>query len=141
MSFVCSICEKHPNSHSLIKYEENEEYNVYYTCPSNATNNDTNGILYHFDGVLGENNNKKWIWILDVKGFTMKQFLEIENTICIIKLINEKYSTTLQKIVVINSNSTASIMYKLVKPFLNKRMKSFIVFQDSETISEEHVKG
>ena len=139
MTFVCSICEKCPNSHSLIKYQENEEHNVYYTCPSNATNNDTNAILYHFDGVLGENKNKKWVWVLDLKGFRMKQFLEIENTICIIKLINEKYSGTLEKIIIINSNSAASMMYKLVKPFLNKKMKSLIVFQDSETSSEKSI--
>jgi hypothetical protein len=135
MSFICKICEKYPNSHSLTKYEETNDYIVYYTCPSNAKNNEINGILTHFDGTLEETKDKNWIWILDLKGFNMKNFLEIGNTISIIKLINEKYSVSLQKIIVINTNSYAGTMYNLVKPVLNERMRSLIFFPDNTSKS------
>jgi len=131
MVFICKICEKYPNSHSLVKYEENKDHVVYYTCPSNATNNEIEGILSHFDGTLKETMYKNWIWILDLKGFSMKHFLEIGNTVSIIKLINEKYSSNLQKIIVINTNSYANTMYNLVKSFFNTRLQSLIFFTDS----------
>jgi len=136
MVFVCNICEKCPGSHSLVKYEETNDYIVYYTCPSNATNNEINGILTHFDGTLGETKDKNWIWILDMKGFSMKHFLEVGNTISIIKLINQKYSVNLQKIIVINTNSYASTMYNLVKPLFNTRLQCLIFFPDCLPINK-----
>ena len=132
MSFVCKICEKYPNSHSLVKYEETDDYIVYYTCPSIATDNNINGILTHYDGVLGETKDKNWIWLLDLKKYNLKQFLEIQNSISIIKLINDKYSNNLQKICVINTNTYTNQIYKIVKPFLNKKLQSLIFFQDNK---------
>ena len=131
MVFKCKICEKNPSSHSLIKYEETSENVVYYTCASSATNNEINGILIHYDGVLGETKDKYWIWILDLKGFSMKNFLEIGNTISIIKLISDKYSENLQKIIVMNTNSYTSAIYNIIKPVLNERMRSLVFFPDS----------
>jgi len=131
MGFICKICENCPNSHSLVKYEETPEHIVYYTCPSSATNNEINGILTHYDGFLGEMKDKNWIWILDLKDFSMKNFLEIGNTISIVKLINEKYSVNLQKIIVINTNSYTSTIYNIIKPVLNERMRSLVFFPDS----------
>jgi hypothetical protein len=137
MPFVCKICEKCPTSHSLVKYNETSERIIYYTCPSIATNNETTGIIEHYDGVLGEMGNKNWIWILDLKGFGMKNFLEFENGIALAKLITEKYSNHLQKIIVINPNSYTSAIFNLVKPFLNKRVRSIITF--SNELSESNV--
>ena len=79
MPFVCKICEKCPSSHSLVKIDENEEQVIFYTCPANATNNETAGIVDHYNGVLGELGGKKWIWVLDLKDFKMQNFLEIGN--------------------------------------------------------------
>jgi len=131
MSFVCTICEKIPNSHSFIKFDETVERVVYYTCPSQATNNKIDGILKHIDGVLRETKDKDWTWILDLKGFSTKQFLEINNTISIVKIINDKYSDKLQKIIIINSNSYASKIFKIIKPFFNKRIQSIIFFSSN----------
>ena len=139
MGFICKICEKCPNSHSLIKYEETNENVVYYTCPSRATNNEINGILTHYDGFLGETKNKNWIWILDLKDFSMKNFLEIGNTISIVKLINEKYSVNLQKIIVMNTNSYTSAIYNIIKPVLNERMRSLVFFPNSYKDQKEKI--
>ena len=128
MPFVCKICEKCPTSHSLVKFDENEEQIIYYTCPSNATNNNTNGIVAHYDGVLGELGGKKWIWILDLKGFKMQNFIEIGNGVALAKLISEKYSDHLQKIIVVNPNSFTSAIFNLVNPFLNQKVRNIVVF-------------
>jgi hypothetical protein len=128
MVFLCKICEKCPNSHSLIKFQETNDIIFYYTSPSTALDNNIEGILYHYNGVLSEKINKNWIWVLDLKNYGMKEMLEINNTIAIVNLIKEKYSTNLQKIVVINTNSYTKTIYKIIKPFLNKRMQNMVYF-------------
>ena len=135
MPFICKICEKCPNSHSLVKYEETSERIIYYTCPANATNNETTGIVNHYNGVLGEMGNKDWIWILDLKGFGMHNFLEIGNAVALAKLITEKYSEHLQKIIVVNPNSFTSTIFNIISPFLSERVRSIVVFSDKSSES------
>jgi hypothetical protein len=130
MPFICKICEKCPTSHSLVTLDETEEQNIYYTCPSSATNNNTAGIVAHYDGILGELNGKKWIWVLDLKGFKMKNYLEIGNGIALSKLITEKYSEHLQKIIVVNPNMYTSAIFNMVKPFLSERVQNLVVFSN-----------
>jgi hypothetical protein len=137
MPFVCKICEKCPTSHSLVKINETEEQIIYYTCPANATNNETKGIIEHYDGLLGELNGKSWIWILDFKGFGLKNFMDIGNGIGLAQLISEKYSTNLQKIYVINTNSYTSTIFDIVSPFLSKSVRSMVVFSEKSTESNE----
>ena len=132
MPFVCKICQKCPTSHSLIKYDETPDRIVYYTTPANATNNDTDGIVYHYNGVLNEMNGKNWIWILDLKDFGINNFLEIRNAIALTKLITEKYSKNLQKIIVVNQNSFTSIIYGIVKPFLTSQMQDIVYFSEKK---------
>jgi len=132
MPFVCKICEKCPTSHSLTKYSETPDLLVYYTCPAIATNNETDGIIYHYNGMLSEINGKNWIWILDLKDFGMKQFLEIGNAIALVKLITKKYSNNLKKIIVVNQNSFTTIIYKIIKPFLTSEMQNIIYFSDKK---------
>jgi hypothetical protein len=131
------MCQKCSTSHSLLKFDETSERIVYYTCPSKATNNETAGIITHYNGVLGEMNGKNWIWILDLKDFGIKQFLEIGNGIALVKLISEKYSKNLQKIIVINQNSFTTTIYSIVKPLLNEHMQSLILFSNQNIENDE----
>jgi len=135
MPFICKICEKYPNSHSLVKFDETDKRIIYYTNPSNAKNNETNGIVSHYDGVLSEMNGKEWIWILDLNGFGMKNFLEIGNAIALSKLITEKYSEKLIKIIVINQNSYTNSIYMIIKPFLNYKIQDIVFFSNKNNLS------
>jgi len=137
MVFICKICEKCPNSHSLVKYEETKDRIIYYTCPYEATNNDTSGIIDHYDGVLSEMNDKNWIWILDLKMFGIKNFMEISNGIALAKLITEKYSNNLQNIIVINTNTYTSTIFNIIKPFLNDKVKSLVIFPDDAILKDQ----
>ena len=75
MSFVCSICANDPTSHSFIRLEERQGVQYFYSCPSKATRyDDTDGILYHYSGMLAELNGKPWVWIFDSTGFEFKHF-------------------------------------------------------------------
>jgi hypothetical protein len=128
MPFVCKICEKCPNSHSLVKFDENSERIIYYTCPANATNNETDGIVTHYNGVLGEIGDKDWIWIVDFKGFGIKNFLEIGNAITLAKLITKKYGRNLQKIIIINQNIFTNTIFNIVSSFLSESIRNIVVF-------------
>jgi hypothetical protein len=139
MVFICKICEKCPSSHSLVKYEETEDRIIYYTSPSESTNNETSGIIYHYDGVLGELNGKKWIWILDLKDFSIKSIMEVGNGIALAKLITEKYSATLQNIIVINTNVYTNTILNIITPFLSERVRNMIVFPDKSISKDQMV--
>jgi hypothetical protein len=132
MTFICEICKINPNSHSLKKIKESKELIYYYTCPSEATNNETEGIKNHFKGVLSELKEKKWIWILDMKNFGLKNFSAIHSSMEIARLITEKYVTNLQKISVINQNPYTEIIYNIIKPIFNERLRSIIDFSDNK---------
>jgi len=118
-----------PLSHSLIEITESNNTLYYYTCPSKAKLYfDAKSILNHYDGVLSEiPENKHWVWVFDSTDFNMKHFLQIEVGIELAKLISSKFSNNLQKIIIINPNMYILYVYRLVKPFLNKKLRSIIV--------------
>jgi hypothetical protein len=127
MSFKCKLCEQFPTSHSFKKLIQYTDKNVFYTCPSIATNNEITGIIQHCDGVLKEL-NQDWIWIIDFKKFTIKNFLSTEDSYKLIQFITLNHILTLQKILVINQNIHVDNIYTLIKPMLNKKLKSKITF-------------
>lgn len=124
--FSCKICEDDPTSHSLKNMGVIDNITYYYTCPAKATKYyDTEGIIDHYDGVLSENKNK-WTWVFDCEGFNTKHLLEINVGIQLAKLITNKFSHNLDKIIIINQTWHVKIVLDLLKPFMNKHMKSII---------------
>jgi hypothetical protein len=137
MSFVCEICKKCPNSHSFTKIKETNDEVFYYTCPSDATNNETEGIKYHFNGELSGIKEKKWIWTLDLKNFGIKDLFAINNFIEITKIVTEKYSKNLEKINIINQNLYTEIIFNLIKPILNERLRTIVNFSNDIKLSHD----
>ena len=128
MPYVCTICENDPSSHSFKNIGTFDNTTCYYTCPAKATKyNDANGIVQHYDGVLSENNNY-WVWFFDANKFAMKHLLEINVGIQLAKLISNKFSHNLVKIVILNPTWHIAVVIKLVTPFLNNHIKSIITF-------------
>lgn len=126
MTFICPICEKEPSSHSLQKLATKDNVNYFYTCPAKAKKyNDTNGILYHYRGVLEEHKNDPWVWIFDSKDFSAKHALNIDLAIKLAKLIDE-YSKNLKKIEIVNPTWHIKGTLKLVLPFLEKKTQNLI---------------
>jgi len=128
MKYSCPFCALDPLSHSLIEITESNNTLYYYTCPSKAKLYfDVKSILNHYDGVLSEiPENKQWVWVFDSTDFNMKHFLQISVGIELAKLISSKFSGNLQKIIIINPNMYILYVYRLVKPFLNKKLRSVI---------------
>lgn len=128
MKYTCPFCTLDPLSHSLIEITESNNILYYYTCPSKAKLYfDVKSIINHYDGVLSEiPENKHWVWVFDSTDFNMNHFLQISVGIELAKLISTKFSNNLNKIIIINPNMYILYVYRLVKPFLNKKLRSII---------------
>jgi hypothetical protein len=128
MKYTCPLCCLDPLSHSLIELAEKNNTLYYYTCPSKAKLYfDAVSIINHYNGVLSEiPENKVWVWIFDGTNFNIKHFLQMEVGIELAKLISSKFSGNLQKIIIINPTSYISLIYNIIYPFLNDKIRSVV---------------
>lgn len=130
MNYVCSLCSIDPSSHSLTKLKETDSKIYFYTCPSQAKLYfESESIINHYNGVLSEiPNNKMWILILDGKDFDFKHFIQFDVGIQLAKLITDKFSNNLYKIIIINPTIYINFTYNSIKIFLSNNVKDKIVF-------------
>jgi hypothetical protein len=129
---VCPLCAIDPSNHSLVKLNENDNIIIFYSCPSQAKLYfDSEGIIHHYNGVFSEiPKNKKWVWIFDSIDFNFNHFMQINVGIQLAKLISNKFSHNLLKIIIINPTIYISLMYNTLNPFLSDRIKQVIIFND-----------
>jgi hypothetical protein len=125
----CPICAIDPTSHSLKRLENLEDGTVVmYTKPAEATRYwDRDGILIHYDNSLSQISGN-WIWIFDAEGFSATHMFEIGVATSLARLISSKYSEHLRKIVITNPSPIVELVVIIVKPFLNKRMRSLLEY-------------
>jgi len=128
MTYVCPLCKILPSSHSLTKLSERKGIQYYYTCPSQALlYYDVVGILKHYDGVLSEiPENKEWVWIFDSMGFGIIHAMQTKVGIELAKLISNKFSKNLRKIIIINPTLYITLTHKFLMPFLSSKLKDII---------------
>jgi hypothetical protein len=131
---ICPLCELNPKNHSLKFLKEKDNVQYYYTCPSEAIMyNDVEGILYHYDIVFSNiPDNKEWVWIFDASGFGLKHILYPQVGINLAKLISDKYSKNLKKVIVYGFSSYVSTMYNIIKPFLNDKIQNVVQFMNED---------
>ena len=139
MPYTCPICKILPSSHSLTQVFEKKGIIYYYTCPSQAIlYYDVNGIINHYDGVLSEMpENKEWVWIFDSLGFTIKHATQTRVAIELAKLISNKFSKNLKKIIIINPTFYITATHNLITPFLNNKVRDIIEINYETKHAEE----
>jgi hypothetical protein len=139
MSYICPLCKLQPLSHSLKKILEKKNIVYYYTCPSQALlYYDVNGIIHHYNGVFSEiPENKQWVWIFDSVNFTLKHATQINVAIELAKLISNKFSNNLKKIIIINPTLYTNMIYKILIPFLHENVKNVIEINYDITSEED----
>jgi hypothetical protein len=126
MSFVCSICDRDPKSHSFVHICQENNIHLFYCCPAIATRyQDTEGILEHFDDTLNhfQCQSRPWKWIFDAHNFSIAHLLEFSTAIGIAKLISEKYSEYLLGIHIVNANWAIRVGMNMVLPLLPERVQ------------------
>jgi len=139
MPYICPLCRLVPSSHSLTKMSEKNGIIYYYTCPSQAIlYYDVTGIVNHYDGVLSEMpENKEWVWIFDSAGFTFRHARQTNVAVELAKLISNKFSKRLKKIIIINPTFYIKISHAIVMPFLNNNVRDLIEINYETTRAEE----
>jgi hypothetical protein len=139
MQYDFPLCKLLPSSHSLKKLTEKKGVIYYYTCPSQATlYYDVTGIVNHYDGVLSETpKEKKWVWIFDSQGFGLKHAMQSSVAIELAKLISNKFSNNLKKIIIINPTFYITMTHKLIMPFLGTRVRELIEINHEIKLAEE----
>jgi hypothetical protein len=139
MKYTCPLCKLQPSSHSLTNILEQNGIIYYYTCPSQAIlYYDVKGIINHYDGVLSEiPENKEWVWIFDSLGFSIIHAIEINVAIELAKLISNKFSKNLKKIIIINPTFYITITHKMIMPFLNNKVQDIIEMNYESKCVEE----
>ena len=139
MQYKCPICELLPSSHSLTPVLEKKGIIYYYTCPSQAIlYYDVNGIVNHYDGILSEMpENKEWVWIFDSLDFSVKHAMQTNVAIGLAKLISNKFSKNLKKIIIINPTFYITITHKMIMPFLNNKVRDLIEMNYESKCAEE----
>jgi len=138
MPYTCPICLLNPQSHSLTKVLEKNNTIYFYTCPSKALLHfDKTGIINHYNGVFSEiPADKEWVWIFDGKNYNSQHSLQVDLAIEITKLTT-KFSKNLKNIIIINPNFYINSIYKIVYPFVNKKMKSVVnIIKEPKTLDE-----
>jgi hypothetical protein len=137
--YICPLCKLQPSSHSLTKILEKKGIIYYYTCPSQATlYYDVKGIVDHYDGILSEMpENKEWVWIFDSLGFGLIHAMQPNVAIELARLISNKFSKNLKKIIIINPTIYITITHKMIMPFLNNKVKDIIEINDEITHVDE----
>jgi len=139
MPYTCPLCKLLPSSHSLTQVLKKKGIIYYYTCPSQAIlYYDVKGIINHYDGVLSEiPENNEWVWIFDSLGFSLIHAIEINVAIELAKLISNKFSKNLKKIIIINPTFYITITHKMIMPFLNNKVKDIIeINYESKSVEE-----
>jgi hypothetical protein len=130
---TCSICELDPSSHSLKKISENDNMTIYYTCPAQASKYyDCSGIIHHYTNEFNTIKTEKWMWIIDCSGYGLIHLMQHKVGIGLGQLISTKYSHHLEKICIINPNWYIYSMSSIVWPFLNKKVKSIILYDNKK---------
>ena len=142
MKYKCPLCQKMPSSHSLKKLFEKKQIIYYYTCPAEALlYYDVKGIINHYDGVLSEiPENKEWVWIFDSLDFGIVHAMQINVAIELAKLISNKFSKNLKKIIIINPTFYIQIIHKMILPFLNNKVQDIIEINYETDCVEEIIK-
>ena len=139
MEYTCPLCQIMPSSHSLTKVVEKKGIIYYYTCPSQAIlYYDVEGIINHYDGVLSEmSEDKEWVWIFDSLGFSLIHAMQVNVAIELAKLISNKFSKNLKKIIIINPTFYITVTHKLIMPFLNNKVRDIIEMNYETKCTEE----
>ena len=139
MTYVCPVCTALPMSHSLVKLGETKGIVYYYTCPSQALlYYDVEGIVHHYNGVLSEiSKEMEWIWIFDSSGFNLIHALQIKVAVELAKLISNKFSVNLKKIIIIHPTLYIRMTHTFLLPFLNETLQSRIELYYEDTTPQE----
>lgn len=119
-----------PNFGRFQNVGNNKKTKYFYSCPAKETvYQDHDTVIEHVDNMLSEIRGDPWVWIFDSNGFGVKHYLEIRTAQSLAKLISDKYSDSLQQIVVLNPSWHMRLTLNVIWPFLSDKIKNTILIK------------
>ena len=126
---MCKLCDKDPQSHSFYKLATENNAVLIYSCPGDAKATDKESVVSHITEVLEQQQGKEWIWIIDGKGFGVKQASRISTSTAIMNLVTNNYNDTLSEIRITNPTKYVVAIFKTIIPFMHPSLKRKIVWK------------
>ena len=80
---------------------------------------------------------KKWVWIFDSLGFGLKHAMQVNVAVELAKIISNKFSKKLKKIIIINPTFYTIMTHKMLLTFLNESVRNIIEINYKTTNLEE----
>ena len=124
---MCKSCDVDPKSHSFFKIATEDNVQIFYSCPSEATKYyDNESVEIHCREKLQEKGDTiKWIFIFDGTGYTLRHAMAIGVSLSFLRVIKE-HADTLLEIRILNTSSYVSTMLTIMKPFIPHNIYSKI---------------
>jgi hypothetical protein len=126
---MCKLCDKDPESHSFYKLATEDDAVIIYSCPGDAKATDKESVVNHISEVLDQQNGKKWVWIIDGKGFGVRQASRVTTSTAIMNLITSTYNDSLTEIRIVNPTKYVVGIFKTIVPFMHPSLKKKIVWR------------
>jgi hypothetical protein len=124
---MCKSCDVDPKSHSFFRIATEDNVQIFYSCPSEATKYfDKQSVEIHCREKLQEKGDTcKWIFIFDGTGYTLRHAMAIGVSLSFLRVIKE-HADTLLEIRILNTSSYVSTMLTIMKPFIPHNIYSKI---------------
>jgi hypothetical protein len=124
---MCKSCDVDPKSHSFFRIATEDNVQIFYSCPSEATKYfDKQSVKIHCREKLQEKGDTcKWIFIFDGTGYTLRHAMAIGVSLSFLRVIKE-HADTLLEIRILNTSSYVSTMLTIMKPFIPHNIYSKI---------------
>jgi hypothetical protein len=138
---ACPRCLERPNFHSFHSIGKTGTLQIWYSKPAlneerRMTEQYVQNYLLHMDQA---HNGGDWLYIFDAQGldkmeppnlFLMQRFY---------KAVQERYDTSLQKVLILNKNWAFQLVFTMIRPFMSERAKAIYHFISSPLELSQHV--
>lgn len=118
---ACPYCQTYgPNTHSFSQIAESPQFGrIMYTCIAKATDySNAKAISTHFMSEIKESDS--WTWIFDCRDLKTIHTLQFDVAVTLCKMIRDKFSDKLQRLIIVNPTPGIDTMVKHVLPLFSK---------------------
>jgi hypothetical protein len=142
-TFVCIPCARNKGAHCFISLGEDKEGNaLIYGCPARAGETNVEETMAHCIHSLEKqwpnNGAKKWVWIVDFKGFGLVHSLNARLGISFATVFKQHFPERLRAIALINPPFVFKALIAAISTFADVKTLNKL-FQINATTSDEIV--
>ena len=119
----CPYCNMYgTETHSFNEIARTSKFGrIMYTCAANAKDySNTKAITTHISTYLDGEKMLPWTWVFDCRGLKTKHTLQIDLSITLSRMIQDKYSENLQMIYILNPTIGVDTLLTHIMPIFKR---------------------